>query len=533
LNELANSSTSGGSVLTGPPPAVTAEKLSKTYGSVRACDEVDIELVRGEIHGVLGENGAGKSTLMKMLIGLVLPDKGSIAVDGKPVTIRDPLDAADLGIGMVHQHFSLVEALTVWENVALGDNSRLDKSRIRDRVAELSHEYGLDVNPDDRVEDLPVGMRQRVELLKCLRRDPSVLILDEPTSVLTPEESEQLFDSLRKVVGEENRAVALVSHRLSEILHATDRITIMRNGAVIDRCLTKDTDANSLARSMVGREVGLSYSGLGNSSKDSAIKVKSEPGDESEKIKEEFLLELQGITTSSTLGVRELNDFSLGVRQGEIFGIAGVEGNGQSSLVEVLSGLKRVSSGSVLLNGIKIPPNRFGQLAKKGVAVIPEDRHDSGVILGMSVSENLLLSNLEEGYNHGFLNKQKRDVRAKDLIEKFEINCTGPNAPLWSLSGGNQQRVVLARETSDKPIVLVASQPTRGLDVGAIEYMTRQLRSLADSGVGVLLISSELDEILSLSDRIGVIFRGKLAASMRCQDADRENLGLLMGRGEL
>ena len=203
MNELANSSTSGGSVLTGPPPAVTAEKLSKIYGSVRACDEVDIELVRGEIHGVLGENGAGKSTLMKMLIGLVLPDKGSIAVDGKPVTIRDPLDAADLGIGMVHQHFSLVEALTVWENVALGDNSRLDRNRTRDRVAELSHEYGLDVNPDDRVEDLPVGMRQRVELLKCLRRDPSVLILDEPTSVLTPEESEQLFDSLRKVVGEE------------------------------------------------------------------------------------------------------------------------------------------------------------------------------------------------------------------------------------------------------------------------------------------------------------------------------------------
>ena len=207
------------------------------------------------------------------------------------------------GIGMVHQHFSLVEALTVWENVALGDNSRLDRSRTRDRVAELSHEYGLDVNPDDRVEDLPVGMRQRVELLKCLRRDPSVLILDEPTSVLTPEESEQLFDSLRKVVGEENRAVALVSHRLSEILHATDRITIMRNGAVIDRCLTKDTDANSLARSMVGREVGLSYSGLDNSSKDSDVKVKSEPDNESEKIKERFLLELQEITTSSALGV--------------------------------------------------------------------------------------------------------------------------------------------------------------------------------------------------------------------------------------
>ena len=533
MDELVNSSTSGGAGLTEPPPAVTAEKLSKTYGSVKACDEVDIELIRGEIHGVLGENGAGKSTLMKMLIGLVLPDKGSIAVDGKPVTIRDPLDAADLGIGMVHQHFSLVEALTVWENVALGDNNRLDRNRTRDRVAELSHEYGLDVDPDDRVQDLPVGMRQRVELLKCLRRNPSVLILDEPTSVLTPEESEQLFDSLRKVVGEENRAVALVSHRLSEVLNATDRITIMRNGAVIDRCLTENTDVNSLARAMVGREVGFSFAGLDNESKDFAVNVKSEPGDESEKIKDEFVLELQGIKTSSALGVRELNDFSLGIRQGEIFGIAGVEGNGQSSLVEVLSGLKRVSSGSVFLKGVKIPSNRFGQLAKKGVAVIPEDRHDSGVILGMSVSENLLLSNMEEGYNRGFLNKQKRDKRAKDLIEKFEINCIGPNAPLWSLSGGNQQRIVLARETSDKPSVLVASQPTRGLDVGAIEYMTTQLRSLADSGVGVLLISSELDEILSLSDRIGVIFRGQLVASMRSQDADRENLGLLMGKGEL
>ena len=533
MNDSITSSVDDGSVYTKPPPAITAEKLSKKYGSVNACDEVDIEFFRGEIHGILGENGAGKSTLMKMLIGLVLPDGGGIKVDGDPVTIRDPLDAAGFGIGMVHQHFSLVEALTVWENVALGDNSKLDRSRLRDRVVELSEQYGLDVNPDDRVEDLPVGMRQRVELLKCLRKDPSVLILDEPTSVLTPEESEQLFDSLRRVVDEENRAVALVSHRLSEVLQATDRITIMRNGAVIERCLTKDTNAHSLARGMVGRDVDVDFTGLKQARKDSVETTSESSGASDENAINEFVLELRDVVTSSSSGVRELDGFSLGIRDGEIFGLAGVEGNGQSALVEVLSGLRTVSSGSVFLQSEKVSDSNFGRLAKNGVAVIPEDRHDSGVVLGMSVAENLLFSNLEEGYKYGLLNKSRRDKRARELIEKFEINCIGPEAPLWSLSGGNQQRVVLARETSDKPIVLIASQPTRGLDVGAIEYMTGQLRELAKSGVGVLLISSELDEIFSLADRIGVIFRGKLAASMATGDADRESLGLLMGRGEV
>ena len=532
MNELSNSSTSGGSVSTEPPSAVTAEKLSKRYGSVRACDEVDIEFFRGEIHGILGENGAGKSTLMKMLIGLVLPDAGSILVDGKSVTIRDPLDASELGIGMVHQHFSLVEALTVWENVALGDNSKLDRNKIRDRVVDLSRQYGLDVNPDDRVEDLPVGMRQRVELIKCLRKNPRVLILDEPTSVLTPEESEQLFDSLRRVVEEEDRAVALVSHRLSEVLQATDRITIMRNGAVIERCLTKDTDANSLARGMVGRDVETDLT--------SSVRVKKESftdaglsteNDRSDK--KDFVLELKDVVTTSNSGARELDGFNLALEAGEIFGLAGVEGNGQSALVEVLSGLRMVSSGGVFLKGEKLSSNDFSRLANKGVAVIPEDRHDSGVVLGMSVAENLLFSNMEEGYRYGLLNKARKDKRAKELIEKFGISCAGTDAPLWSLSGGNQQRVVLARETSDKPLLLIASQPTRGLDVGAIEYMTGQLSDLADSGVGVLLISSELDEILSLSDRVGVIFRGKMAASMDREKADRESLGLLMGRGEV
>ena len=533
MNELSTSSIDGGSVYTEPPSAITAEKLSKTYGYVKACDEVDIELFRGEIHGILGENGAGKSTLMKMLIGLVLPDGGGIKVDGKPVTIRDPLDASELGIGMVHQHFSLVEALTVWENVALGDNSKLDRNKTRERVADLSLQYGLDVNPDDRVEDLPVGMRQRVELLKCLRKDPSVLILDEPTSVLTPEESEQLFASLRRVVEEENRAVALVSHRLSEVLQATDRITIMRNGAVIERCWTKDTDAHSLARGMVGRDVDVGFKEVKQSIKDSS-KVSSDPsGENVEDSEKKFVLELSNVVTSSSSGVGELDGFSLGIKAGEIFGLAGVEGNGQSALVEVLSGLRTVSSGSVFLQAKEVSHNNFGRLAGNGVAVIPEDRHDSGVVLGMSVAENLLFSNLEEGYKHGLLNKSRRDKRARELIEKFEINCTGPEAPLWSLSGGNQQRVVLARETSDKPVVLIASQPTRGLDVGAIEYMTGQLQELAKSGVGVLLISSELDEIFSLADRIGVIFRGKLAASMNREDANRESLGLLMGRGEV
>ncbi len=531
MKGLENSSTDGGSVLTEPPSAVTAEKLSKTYGSVKACDEVDIDLRRGEIHGVLGENGAGKSTLMKMLIGLVIPDSGSISIDGQTVSISDPLVAASLGIGMVHQHFSLVEALTVWENVVLGDDSRLDRKQTRDRVAELSLQYGLDVNPDSLVADLPVGMRQRVELLKCLRRDPEVIILDEPTSVLTPEESDQLFDSLRKVVEEENRAVALVSHRLREVLSATDRITIMRNGAVIDRCLTGDTNENLLARAMVGRDVEINFKGS-NKSVNNPESMKSfeqkSPEDENSR---NFILETRKIDLFGTSGTKELDGFDLSIKKGEIFGLAGVEGNGQSALVEVLSGLRAIDAGEMFLNGEKIHSTRHGYLTRRGVSVIPEDRHDSGVVLGMTVAENFLLSNLDAGFSRGFLRKNKRDKKALELINRFEINCAGPDAPLWSLSGGNQQRVVLAREISNDPLVLIASQPTRGLDVGAIEYMSNQLRILSESGVGVLLISSELDEIFSLSDRVGVIFRGKMVASLPTVEADREEIGLFMGRG--
>ena len=526
MTELINSDVS---VSTGLPLAIKAEGLSKLYGSVKACDQVDLELSRGEIHGILGENGAGKSTLMKMLIGLVLPDSGSISVDGETVTIKDPLDAADLGIGMVHQHFSLVEELTVWENVSLGGNEKLDRSKIRNKVSDLSHEYGLEVDPDHLVGNLPVGMRQRVELIKCLQRDPSVLILDEPTSVLTPKESEQLFESLRKVVSEKNRAVALVSHRLAEILQATDRITIMRNGAVIDRSLTKDTDENALALGMVGREVDLNFTKVSSEAKE----LQDSSAVDDAELQEQFILEFKEIKTTGNSGAKELDGFSLGLRSGEIFGLVGVEGNGQSSLVEVLSGLRKIDSGQVFLRGKELSAKGLGGLTEGGVAVIPEDRHDSGVVLGMSVADNLVFSNLGEVYRFGVLNKKKRDSKALDLIEEFGISCAGPDAPLWSLSGGNQQRVVLARETSGNPVVLIASQPTRGLDVGAIEYMTRHLRDLADNGLSVLLISNELDEIFSISDRIGVLFRGQLVASMNCKDADREEIGLLMGRGKI
>ncbi len=521
----------GGPAEAGPPPAVEVRNVTKIYGSVTACDAVDIDLCRGEIHGVLGENGAGKSTLMKILIGLVLPDAGSIRVDGVPVTISDPVTAARLGIGMVHQHFSLVEPLTVWENVALGEGERLDRGRVRDRVGDLSRQYGLDVEPDVKVQDLPLGMRQRVELIKCLRRDPGVLILDEPTSVLTPEESERLFASLREVVEKENRAVVLISHRLSEILEATDLVTIMRRGSIVERCRTSDTDAAALARAMVGRDVILDRSEAGSArdGKDSSPGAGEEQDDKVSG--NEPLLRIRGLEVSGPYGAKELECLDLELRSGEIFGIAGVEGNGQGALVEVLSGLSVPDAGEVQLRGTNLRLDRPGALADSGIAVIPQDRHDTGIILAMSVAENLLLADPNKGYRHGILSKARRDQQAEQLIERFGINCSGPNAPLWSLSGGNQQRVVLARETSRSPAVLVASQPTRGLDVGAIEYMTIQLRKLAESGVGVLLISNELDELLALSDRVAVLFRGRIVGEMERDQADLERIGLLMGGG--
>ncbi|MQG59117.1 MAG: ABC transporter ATP-binding protein [SAR202 cluster bacterium] len=524
MSEADNGLLGGGPAASGPPPAVSTRLLSKRFGAVPACDAVDIEIHRGEIHGILGENGAGKSTLMKMLIGLVVPDSGSILVDGVSVRIADPVAAASLGIGMVHQHFSLVEALTVWENVALGDTGRLSQAGVRNAVGELSERYGLRIDPDARVADLPVGLRQRVEILKCLRREPEILIFDEPTSVLTPEESENLFRSLRGVVEREGRSVALVSHKLTEMLEVTDRVTIMRNGLVVDRYMTADADAGMLARAMVGRDVRLR-----STDAPQAIPALRGGGDGAVSGVDSPVLEFRNVEVREPGGSMELDDLTFSLGPGEILGLAGVEGNGQRVVADLLSGLRRPSSGEIFVDGVEVDVSQAGAALRAGIAVIPEDRHDSGIVLEMSVAENLILSNQSGMSTRGIIDGVALAAAASDMIDRFSIMCTGPAAPMWTLSGGNQQRVVLAREITADPTVLVAAQPTRGLDVGAIEYMTDQLRQVAGSGVGILLISSELDEILEMADRIVVIFGGQLTGEMVRSEATREKIGRLMG----
>jgi ABC-type uncharacterized transport system ATPase subunit len=507
------------------PPAAEFIDISKRFGRVVACDHVDLALQSGRIHGILGENGAGKSTLMKMLIGLILPDSGQIRLHGELVRIADPVQAATMGIAMVHQHFSLVEPLTVWENVALGDTGRLDPGRIRKRVGEISEQYGLEINPDDRVSDLTAGMRQRVEIIKCLRRDPDILVFDEPTSVLSPGESQFLFAALRRVVEDEGKTVALVSHKLAEVISASDEITIMRDGKVIDTRPTAGCDAATLARAMVGRDVALR-------SEHAAFGMVDTSSHRIQAVRPHDLLPVLSVVDASVVGRdgrRLLDHLSVSVYSGEIVGVAGVEGNGQRPLGDVLSSLCPLTEGRVEVDGRSVETGEAGAMARAGIAVIPEDRHDSGCVLDFNVAENIFIADPERVARRGWMQPSQMHEQASRLIDRFDIMCTGPNAPMWSLSGGNQQRVVLARELSHEPRVLVAAQPTRGLDVGAIEYMSSQLRAAAEGGVGVLLISTELEEILDLADRIVVISNGRIVGEMQRDEVDVAALGLMMG----
>ncbi len=522
---------------TGSGTAVRLDGISKRYGKVIACDGVDLALYAGRIHGVLGENGAGKSTLMKILIGLIQPDEGSIAINGERKIINDPLSAADLGIAMVHQHYSLVEPLTVWENVVLGEPVSLNRSKACERVVALSERYGLGVDPLATVSRLTAGQRQRVEIIKCLRREPQIIVFDEPTSVLTPAESEQLFSVLRTVVVDEGRAVALVSHKLDEILHATDEVTIMRGGRVVDRMPTSQATASSLAQAMVGRPVSLRAEAAALGLRDAAVHLASNesaksPVDAIANILVRLapvVLEIRDATVNDHDGRVLLDAFSITVRAGEIVGLAGVEGNGQRALADVLSSLLDLDSGSVLVGGQPISTNRPGALAAAGVGVIPEDRHDSGCVLDLSVADNLVFADLGGVSRRGVLDRRAIDSHATQLMRDFEIQAPSPRTAMRSLSGGNQQRVVLARELSAGPRVLIAAQPTRGLDVGAIEYMSERLRAAAANGVGILLISTELEEVLTLSDRICVIHKGRIVGEMSQRETDIERLGMLMG----
>jgi simple sugar transport system ATP-binding protein len=504
--------------------------ITKRFGDVVACDSVDLAVERGQIHGLLGQNGAGKSTLMKILLGIYTADAGQTLIGGRSVAIADPLAAAAMGVAMVHQHFSVIDALTVWENVTLGERGRIDARIAVRAVEEISRRYGLDVDPRARVGDLTTGQRQRVEIIKCLRRNPDILILDEPTSVLTLAESEELFAVLRSVVKDEGRAVVLISHKLDEILHATDLVTIMRDGRVVARQITADTGARELAREMVGREVSLrsEAAALGLMEVAAATTVSGE-GSAAVAPAEATVLRVTDAEATSADGRRLLDGLSLELRAGEILGLAGVEGNGQQALADLLSSLLDLSSGTVEVDGVVVPTGRPGAMMHAGISVIPEDRHGSGCVLDMSVAENLSFCDLDAVSSGRFLNRRRIRERAQELIQLFDIKTPSPDTPMRQLSGGNQQRVVLAREMSRDPKFLVAAQPTRGLDVGAIEYVTDQLRAIRADRIGVLLISTELEEVLALSDRVAVIFRGRILGVMDRQDIDVERLALMMG----
>ena len=519
------------------PPVIEADGLTKHFGSVVACEEVDLTLRAGEIHGILGENGAGKSTLMRMIFGLVDPDHGVIRIDGQATRIADPSDAVRLGIGMVHQHYSLVDALTVWENVALGEVGPLDPDRTRARVRRISWRYGLSVDPDATVRDLSAGIRQRVEIIKCLGRRPRTIILDEPTSALTPAESQYLFDVLLTGVRTQGWAVALVSHKLDEILRATDRITVMRQGRVVDRLLTAEARVPSLARAMVGRPVPL-RTVTASFERDQVARelLDADPMDgegpdqDAETVAGTVpVLEVDSASAKGADGRVLMDGLSLAVGAGEIVGVAGVEGNGQTALADLLAGLLRLDDGTVQVKGRTVPTGVAGAMTGAGIAVVPADRHRAGCVLDMTVAENLMIPSMRKMRRWGLLRLEAIRRHALRLIDEYDIRTSGPDASLGDLSGGNQQRTVIARALSASPEVMVAHQPTRGLDVGAIEYVADRIRQAADRGIGVLLLSTDLREILSLADRLVVLHRGTIVGEMSRDEFDLPRLGLLMG----
>jgi general nucleoside transport system ATP-binding protein len=487
--------------------------ITKRFGALVANDHIDLVIEPGQIHALLGENGAGKTTLMNVLYGLLHPDEGEIVIDGRPVTFRSPGDAIKAGIGMVHQHFMLVPVFTVAENVTLGmERTRglglLDRRRTRRDVRELSERYGLNVNPDAYVEYLPVGTQQRAEIVKALMRDASVLILDEPTSVLTPGETEDLFRVIRELKAG-GRSIVFISHKLKEVQAIADTVTVIRRGRVVGERPPTATDAE-LATLMVGRQVELKVS-----------KGPARPG--------ETVLDVRGISAADDHGQAALKDVSFQVRAGEILGVAGVQGNGQTELCEALIGLRPVSAGEVLLDGRDLSHVSPRDRLRAGFGYVPEDRQLDGLVPDFSVAENLVLDVYDRPpFASGVaLNLDVIDTNAKTLVDEFDVRTPSAQRPVGTLSGGNQQKVILAREMSRELRILLASQPTRGLDVGSIEFVHRRIVTERDRGVAVLIVSSELDEIYALADRIAVMYEGKIVA-FRPPSVPVEELGLLM-----
>lgn len=499
--------------------ALRAHNITKRFPGVIANDSVDFTLRKGEIHALLGENGAGKSTLMNVIYGLYAPEEGEIYVDGERVTIQDPNDAIARGIGMVHQHFMLVPVFTVTENIVLGSEvtrgPTLDMSTARRRIRKLSEEFGLPVDPRAVVEDLPVGVQQRVEIVKALYRNARILVLDEPTAVLTPQEADDLFQVMRQLT-ERGVSIIFITHKLKEVLAVADRITVMRRGKVVGTTTPRESGEQELAAMMVGREV--------------LLQVAKEPARP-----QDLVLQVNNLSVRDERGVQAVRDVSFEVRAGEVLGIAGVQGNGQTELAEVLTGLRPAETGQVLLEGNEMPFNNPRYLIEHGLAHIPEDRQKHGLVLPYSVADNLVLCTYyRRPFSRGIQRNDQPIVKnALDLIEEYDVRTPGPFVPAGNLSGGNQQKVIVARELSRPVHLLIANQPTRGLDVGSIEFIHKRIIEERDEGVGVLLISAELDEILALADRIAVIYHGSLVTTMPATEATREKLGLLMAGSSL
>jgi simple sugar transport system ATP-binding protein len=497
-------------------PLLELKGITKRFPGVVANDHVDFDLVKGEVHALLGENGAGKSTLMNILYGLYHPDEGQISLRGEPARIDSPHAAIDAGIGMVHQHFMLIPVMTVAENIVLAVEPRkgpfLDLDTANEKVREISKRFGLAVRPEARIESISVGMQQRVEILKALYRGAEILILDEPTAVLTPQEAEELFEIIRSLQAE-GKSIIFISHKLGEVLAIADRITVLRRGKTIETIPREGATEESLARLMVGRDV--------------LLRVEKTPGQPGAP-----LLRVEDLRVREERGLECVRGISFEVRAGEIVGIAGVDGNGQTELVEAITGLRKPEAGRIVVGGEDVTDETARQCFDAGLGHIPEDRQRRGLVLDFSLAENIALHDYRKRPDSkwGWLYPKRLLARAGNLLKEFDVRGGGPKTPASSLSGGNQQKVILAREISRDPAILVAAQPTRGLDVGAIEFVHRRLVTERDEGRGILLVSFELDEILSLADRILVIYEGQIVGEYT-PDVTEEELGIAMTGG--
>lgn len=495
-------------------PALEVRDITKRFPGVLANDHISFTLEPSEIHALLGENGAGKTTLMNVIYGLYTPDEGEIYVRGQPVTIEDPNDAIQLGIGMVHQHFMLVPTLTVAENIILGKETTrgpvLNRRLARRRIMELSQQYGLAVDPDAYVRDISVGHQQRVEIIKALYRGADILILDEPTAVLTPQEAEDLFEVMRSLI-EQGKSIIFITHKLKEVLEVSDRISVLRDGQLVGTTTPAEATQSSLAAMMVGRDV--------------LLEVTKEP-----RTPDDVVLAVEDLNVLDDRGLVTVKGISLQVRAGEILGVAGVQGNGQTELVEAITGLREPESGSVRINGHETTFSSPRAITELGSAHIPEDRQRNGLVASYTVADNLVLNTYHKPpFSHGIVRDNEAIAEhAEKLVHKFDVRTPSIHALADTLSGGNKQKMIVAREFSRPISLLIAAQPTRGIDVGSIEFIHEQIVNMRDQGVAVLLVSAELDEIMSLSDRIAVVYDGRIIAEMPQEDATREELGLLM-----